>query len=109
MIQLSAAATAEILRLKARRQPADVLFRLSVVRQGCMEFSYAMQFVTGPQAGDRTLDCNGIPIVLPETDLPYLENLRLDYSEDMMGGGFRFNNPIASQTCSCGNSFAIAP
>jgi iron-sulfur cluster assembly protein len=31
----------------------------------------------------------------------------LDYSEDLMGGGFRFHNPNAAQSCSCGNSFSI--
>ena len=39
--------------------------------------------------------------------LNYLNGLILDYSEDLMGGGFRFNNPNAKVACGCGNSFSV--
>jgi iron-sulfur cluster assembly protein len=108
MIQFSPAATTEILRLRAKRQDATVLFRLSVLRQGCLGRAYAMGFDADQHPDDRRFDCNGIPVVIQVAHLNELENVVIDYSEDMMGGGFRFSNPQAVQSCGCGNSFAIA-
>jgi iron-sulfur cluster assembly protein len=112
MIQLNPAARAEILRLQAKRQKSTaipLLFRLGVVHQGCLGLSYSLDFDTCIQSGDVTLECNDVPVVIHGASLGYLENLVIDYSEDMMGGGFRFSNPQAVQSCSCGHSFAIAP
>jgi iron-sulfur cluster assembly protein len=108
MIQFSPAATAEILRLHAKRQNPSPLLRIGIAQQGCLELSYVMEFDPTQQPEDRRFDCNGIPVVIQADHLHYLDNLVIDYSEDMMGGGFRFSNTKALQSCSCGNSFAIA-
>jgi iron-sulfur cluster assembly protein len=108
MIQLSPSATTEILRLRAKRSEPDLLFRLSVVQQGCLGLAYAMEFDPNQNPDDRRWDCNGIPLVVQAANLDYLENLIIDYSEDMMGGGFRFKNTKAVQSCGCGTSFAIS-
>lgn len=61
------------------------------------------------QAGDQVVRCDGVEIVVDAHSLPYLDGLMLDYTEDLMGGGFRFHNPNAVQSCGCGNSFSVAP
>jgi iron-sulfur cluster assembly accessory protein len=108
MIQLSSTATTEILRLKARSQEADPKLRISVVRNGCLTFSYALSFDSEIKAGEQTYSCDQIAVVINPEALAWVEGLVIDYSEDLMGGGFRFHNPNAVQTCSCGNSFAIS-
>jgi len=109
MIQLSPAAIQEILRLRSRRGQPDLILRLGVQPSGCLDWSYLLGFESIPQTGDRRFDCHGIQVVVDPASQPYLNGVTLDYSEDLMGGGFRFRNPNAHQTCGCGNSFSPAP
>ncbi|MBW4560275.1 MAG: iron-sulfur cluster assembly accessory protein [Mojavia pulchra JT2-VF2] len=104
MIHLSPAAANEIGRLKSK-QPMNVLFRLTVKPGGCSGWFYEMSFDEMVKVGDRVFDLNGIQLVVDPESLDCINGLRLDYSEDLMGGGFRFYNPQAITTCGCGNSF----
>ncbi len=108
MIQLSPTATIEILRLRAKSREPDPKLRIAVIHSGCLPLSYALSFDAGIHSGDQTYSCNQITVVVSSEFLPYIDGLVIDYSEDLMGGGFRFHNPNALQTCSCGNSFAIS-
>lgn len=105
MIYLSPAATEEVLRLKAKHNNPNLLFRLGLQRGGCCDWSYTMTFDETLQSNDVVYKCGDIQVVLDAESLSYLENLTIDYSEDLMGGGFRLLNPNAERTCSCGNSF----
>lgn len=108
MIQLSPSALQEVLRLGQKQADADLRFRLSTARKGCLDRSYVMQFDKMTQASDRVIPlADDLELVVNAADLPYLEGLAIDYSEDMMGGGFRFYNPNTIQVCSCGNSFSV--
>ncbi|MBC1219293.1 iron-sulfur cluster assembly accessory protein [Nostoc sp. UCD121] len=104
MIHLSQAAASEIGRIKSKQQP-NVLFRLSVKPGGCSGLFYDMSFDETIKVGDQVFNLDEIQVVIDATSLNYLNNLRVDYSEDLMGGGFRFHNPQAIATCGCGNSF----
>lgn len=57
--------------------------------------------------GDRLITIDAIEIVVDAASQPYVQGITLDYSEDLMGGGFRFHNPRAARTCSCGFSFSL--
>ena len=107
MIQLSKAAVNEVLRLKRKCHQPDSLFRLGIQASGCSGMSYTMGFDETINPDDQLYHCDGIQIIVDRQSLAYLEGLRLDYSEDLMGGGFRFHNPNATETCGCGNSFAV--
>ena len=107
MIQLSPTAAQEILRLKARRSNhTNLRFRLRVQAAGCLGLLYGMDFDQQLNADDRTCEVSGVSIVIDADSLRWVSGLRVDYSEDLMGGGFRFHNPTAIETCGCGNSFA---
>lgn len=80
--------------------------RLGIKKGGCSGLSYVMEFADQLQATDHEYECSGVNIVIGEEDLGQLKGLELDYTEDLMGGGFRFRNPNASKSCSCGTSFA---
>jgi iron-sulfur cluster assembly accessory protein len=107
MVRLSPSAANEIQRLKSK-QHQDVFFRLKVRAGGCSSLIYEMAFDTEIVQGDRIYECCcGLSVVVDTQSLDYVDNLLLDYSEDLMGGGFRFHNPNATNTCSCGMSFAV--
>ncbi|RCJ34168.1 hypothetical protein A6770_17670 [Nostoc minutum NIES-26] len=106
MIHLSPTAASEIGRLKSKQPHA--LFRLAVKPGGCCGWFYDMSFDEAVKAGDRLIELNGIKAVIDAESLDYVNGLALDYSEDLMGGGFRFHNPQAIATCGCGNSFSIS-
>jgi len=108
MIQLSQTAIKEILRLKTKQSTGSFL-RLSTAPKGCLEFSYVMQFDAESDVGDQAFMIgDGLKVAIHESALPHLQGLVIDYSEDMMGGGFRFHNPNATQVCSCGASFSLS-
>lgn len=107
MIQLSPAAASEVRRLQSKHPNPTAFFRLGVVPGSCADLAYKMEFDEVVRAGDLVYDCDGIRVVIDSQQLSTIDNLTLDYSEDLMGGGFRFHNPQAAQTCSCGNSFFI--
>ena len=107
MINLSPAATSEIRRMQSKHQNANAGLRIGVCAGGCEDLTYTIELESLVKEGDRVYDCDGIEVVVDRKQLDYLEGLRLDYSEDMMGGGFRFENPKALKTCGCGNSFSM--
>jgi iron-sulfur cluster assembly protein len=121
MINLSSAATSEIKRLQSSYlrgafPPEDVTstllqplwFRLAVKDGGCSGLFYDMSFEQNINHEDTTFEVNGIQVVVDRRTENYVNGLMLDYSEDLVGGGFRFHNPQATSSCSCGNSFTIA-
>jgi iron-sulfur cluster assembly accessory protein len=106
MIQLSDSAIAEINRLRRCHSNPQAFFRLRVAAGGCLELLYLTQFDDQPQPTDQTYECGGIPIVIDTASLTHVEGIAIDYSEDLMGGNFRFHNPHSSKTCGCGISFS---
>jgi iron-sulfur cluster assembly protein len=117
MIHLSPAAANEVKRLKFKQQP-NVMFRLAVKPGGCSGWYYDVSFDeiavlsddgSDQNPSDRIFHCDGVSVVIDIKSLDYINGLTLDYSEDLMGGGFRFHNNNAMATCGCGNSFSIYP
>lgn len=108
MIQLSKAAIAEVNRLRNRQTQEAPYLSLSVRPGGCSQYYYSLEFTSHLEAGDRLLDVSGLAVAVKADSISQVMGLAIDYSEDLMGGGFRFDNPNAIQSCGCGNSFAIA-
>ncbi|MBD2593951.1 hypothetical protein BCD64_03910 [Nostoc sp. MBR 210] len=107
-ILLSEAALRQVKLLQAQ-QGQDLCLRVGVRQGGCSGMSYMMDFedkgkIT-PQ--DEVFDYDGFQIICDRKSLLYLYGLMLDYSNAMIGGGFQFTNPNASQTCGCGKSFGV--
>jgi iron-sulfur cluster assembly protein len=106
MIHLSQPAAAEIIRLKSRQKSPQVFFRLEIESIGCLGLSYLTTFDEVPRTEDQIFDCRGVRVAIDPQSLAYLDGLTLDYSEDLMGGSFRFHNPNATKHCGCGISFS---
>ncbi len=107
MIHLSQAAINEIKRLQLKQQPNSLL-RITIKLGGCSGQFYDMSFDQTVKVNDHVFDVNEMQVVIDSHSYSYVQELGLDYSEDLMGGGFRFNNPQAIAICGCGNSFSIA-
>ena len=113
MIHISKNAAQEIKRIQLSQQKPDSTFRLTVEEGGCSGLFYDFQ-LESPSSEDNSptqetqlhFESNGISVVVDRQSYTYLEGIKLDYSEDLMGGGFRFQNPNVSSSCSCGLSFS---
>ncbi len=108
MIQISQAAADEIQRLKSKQKLHNLLFRLAVKPGGCSGWFYDMSLCEEKSItdGDRIFTCNNIQVVIDSETVEHIQDLNIEYSEDLMGGGFRFYNLKAISVCDCGNSFS---
>jgi iron-sulfur cluster assembly protein len=81
--------------------------RVSVVGGGCSGLSYKIDFDNEQKPTDQVFEDNGVKVVTDLKSFLYLVNTTLEFSDGLNGKGFYFNNPNASRTCSCGESFAV--
>ncbi|XP_052189414.1 iron-sulfur assembly protein IscA, chloroplastic [Diospyros lotus] len=86
----------------------DLCLRIGVRQGGCSGMSYTMEFESreNTRPDDSIIEYNGFVIVCDPKSLLFLYGMQLDYSDALIGGGFSFKNPNATQTCGCGKSFA---
>lgn len=81
--------------------------RVGVKGGGCSGLSYELAFDNLPQDGDNEFTTDGISVRIDKKSFLYLFGTELDFTDGLNGKGFHFNNPNASRTCGCGESFAI--
>lgn len=105
-IQMTDAAIKQVLMLR-EQQGKDLCLRVGVRQGGCSGMSYMMDFADPNTITeeDESFDYDGFQVVCDRKSLLYLYGLVLDYSNSLIGGGFEFTNPQATQTCGCGKSF----
>ena len=106
-MKLTQAAADEIRRMQSKHQNQKTFLRLGVIAGGCQDWAYRMELSDQLQESDQIYECEGMQVVVDAGGTEYIDDLTLDYSEDLMGGGFRFHNRKAIQTCGCGHSFSI--
>ena len=88
--------------------------RVGVRSGGCSGMSYTMDFIETNDINpdDKVYDYSlksdqSFQVVCDPKSLLYIYGMQLDFSKELIGGGFNFVNPNASQTCGCGSSFAV--
>ena len=88
--------------------------RVGVRSGGCSGMSYTMDFIGTNEINpdDKVYDYSlkadqNFQVVCDPKSLLYIYGMQLDFSKELIGGGFNFVNPNASQTCGCGSSFAV--
>ncbi len=108
MITVSENAKQRALRLiQEEKRPADTFIRVGVEGGGCSGLSYKLEFDNQLKEGDQVFEDKGIKIVVDKKSFLYLVGTELDYTGGLNGKGFVFNNPNASRTCGCGESFSV--
>tara|TARA_Y100001978_G_scaffold26219_1_gene22391 strand:+ start:1318 stop:1710 length:393 start_codon:yes stop_codon:yes gene_type:complete len=97
-----------------KNQSDKKALRVGVRSGGCSGMSYTMDFIAENQinSDDKIYDYSlsdevSFQVVCDPKSLLYIYGMQLDFSTDLIGGGFNFTNPNASQTCGCGSSFAV--
>ena len=96
-------------RLKAvmdSEDKGDHILRMSVEGGGCSGTTYNMDFENSKGEFDKEVESNGLTIVCDLKSWLYLKNIEVDYSDDLLNGGFKIKNPNAERTCGCGTSFS---
>lgn len=109
-IQISDRAASRIREIQKDQNVAqNALLRISVKSGGCSGLTYDLDFdpEETPGQGDELFEDNGIRGVIDMRSFLYLAGTLLDYTEGLTGQGFHFQNPNASRTCSCGESFSL--
>ena len=96
----------ESLRSKAKITDEHFI-RVSVTSGGCSGLTYNMDFDTEMKPDDQVFEDKGIKVVTDLRSFLYLCNTTLKFSGGLNGKGFYFENPNATRTCSCGESFAV--
>lgn len=108
MITITEKAKGKIDELMVESQMDTTYFlRVSVKGGGCSGLTYNMDFDNEEQTGDQFFEDKGIRIALDMKSFLYLAGTELDFSDGLNGKGFNFNNPNASRSCGCGESFSV--
>ncbi len=108
MITVSDTAKEHALKIMSEEnRPANAFIRVGVEGGGCSGLSYKLEFDNEIKEGDQIFEDKGIKIVCDRKSFLYLVGTQLEYSGGINGKGFSFNNPNASRTCGCGESFSV--
>ena len=108
MIKITESAKAQVAKLIADEgHPEHAFVRVGVDGGGCSGLMYKLEFDTEMKDGDQTFEDNGVTVVVDRKSFLYLVGTELEYTGGLNGKGFVFNNPNASRTCGCGESFSI--
>jgi len=106
LVRLTEPAGVKVNALIAREGQGSFL-RVAITGGGCNGLSYKLRFAAEAKRGDILVRSAGIPVLVDAKTALYLKGTVLDFSDKMIGGGFKFTNPNAKASCSCGESFSV--
>jgi iron-sulfur cluster assembly accessory protein len=111
VIHIKPAAMKRLRELREKDANRSLILRMGVRNGGCSGLSYMMDFATPDDIqDDDAVDeyvSESIKCVVDAKSVLYLYGLELDYSDELIGGGFKFFNPNAEESCGCGSSFGV--
>jgi iron-sulfur cluster assembly protein len=112
-ITLTEKAANEVKRIVDEQQtngaaPEKVYLRMRVVGGGCSGFQHKLDLdpAMNPKL-DEVFELQGVPVVVDKRSLMYLDNVTVDFHDDLNHRGFSISNPNAKSTCGCGSSFSM--
>jgi iron-sulfur cluster assembly protein len=106
LVRLTESAGTKVRALVARENQGEFL-RIAITGGGCNGLSYKLKFTPEPKRGDILVRSSGVSVVVDARTALYLKGTQLDYSTQLIAGGFKFSNPNAKASCSCGESFSV--
>uniref|UniRef100_A0A7S2PCF3 Core domain-containing protein n=1 Tax=Leptocylindrus danicus TaxID=163516 RepID=A0A7S2PCF3_9STRA len=113
VIRIKLTAMDRLMELKAKQSDpsATLVLRMGVRNGGCSGLSYVMDFSSESEIEEEDqvdeYPDQGIKCVVDAKSMLYLYGLELDFSDELIGGGFKFFNPNAEDSCGCGSSFGV--
>jgi iron-sulfur cluster assembly protein/iron-sulfur cluster insertion protein len=105
-ITLTDSATSKVAELLQEEGNPELALRVAVRPGGCSGFSYEMFFDSDLADDDVSSNFGAVRVVVDPTSASLLQGSTLDFKDGLQGAGFSINNPNASRTCGCGNSFS---
>lgn len=106
LLKLSESAVCKAATL-AEKESEKPFLRVGISGGGCNGLSYKMKFVPSARRGDILLEYDSLRVLVDSKSALYLKGTELDYSSALISGGFKFSNPNATSSCSCGESFSV--
>ena len=104
VVSLSPAAVEEVKAILAKPENAGKAMRVYVEKGGCSGMQYGMVF-DEKREGDLSAEQHGVAVLVDPVSSNYLRGTVVDFSDAMVGGGFKITNPNAKESCGCGKSF----
>ena len=96
-----------LILMQEEHKPAGSFIRVGVEGGGCSGLTYKLEFDNQMRPDDKIFEDRGMKIVCDKKSFLYLIGTELDFTDGLNGRGFQFNNPNASRTCGCGESFSV--
>ena len=106
-IFFSERAAAKVRQLMSSEANDALKLRVFITGGGCSGFSYGFTFDEDVAEDDAVVERDGVTMVVDALSFQYLAGAEVDYQENLQGAQFVVQNPNASATCGCGNSFAL--
>jgi iron-sulfur cluster assembly accessory protein len=107
-IQLTQTAASMVRNLLVQKNVPNHGLRVFVSGGGCSGMQYGMALEAEPRPYDHVIERDGVKVFVDPTSMMYLSGAAIDYEDNLMGGGFRIDNPNAVSSCGCGHSFKTA-
>ena len=104
-LDLTLAAADAVKELLKKRDLDGYALRIFVQGGGCSGFQYGMALEANIREEDTVVEQHGVQVVVDEVSIQYMRGASIDYIEDVMGSGFKIDNPNAMASCGCGSSF----
>lgn len=105
-VEITDAAAAKVKSLLAQEGRDDLRLRLAVQPGGCSGLIYQLYFDERTLDGDAIRDFDGVGVVVDKMSVPYLDGATIDFADTIEKQGFTIDNPSASSSCACGDSFS---
>ncbi len=105
-LQLTETAISQVKRLIEGQGNPELKLRVGVKGGGCSGMSYTLALDTQQKEGDEAFSFDDVTVLVDMKSYLFLNGTTLNYVEDVMGGGFKFENPNAERSCGCGSSFS---
>lgn len=107
MITVSDKAVVKIKEILKAENKEDGCLRVGIKGGGCSGFTYTLDLEEAATEADQQYQFDGVSVIVDNKSIIYLAGTELDYTDGLNGSGFVFNNPNATRTCGCGDSFAV--
>ena len=104
-LNLTTSAAEAVEELLAKRELEGYALRVFVSGGGCSGFQYGMALEDNIRETDLVTEQHGVKLVVDEISINYLSGATVDYVDEVMGSGFKIENPNAVASCGCGSSF----
>ncbi len=107
-VYLTEKAAFKLQTLLRQNDTSEKGIRVAAIHGGCNGFEYALNIVDRAEADDFTYQQDNVNIYLDHDSAPFLDGVVIDFVDSLIQSGFTFENPNATEACSCGKSFSVA-